>query len=246
MWQAPWAAVQAVGRAIAYDRRGFGHSQAQAEDYSGVADLMAVIAALAGDAPAILVGCSQGGRIAIEAALRHPAAIRGLVLIAPSGGGGTAEPAHPPAIASLLARQQAALAAGELEQVNAIKARLWLDGPLAPEGRVQGPVRQLFLAMNGLALRAPPVGANTDAGFGLERLGELRLPCLVMAGALDFPHIQDRCRRIAAAIPGASTGLLAGVAHLPSLERPAVVTPPLLAFLRRLSGCLSGRQASPG
>ncbi len=36
---------------------------------SAVADLMAVIDSVAGGAPAVLVGCSQGGRIALDAAL---------------------------------------------------------------------------------------------------------------------------------------------------------------------------------
>jgi pimeloyl-ACP methyl ester carboxylesterase len=87
MWRAQMQVVGATHRAISYDRRGFGATRAQREDYSAVADLEAVADALGGGAPAILVGCSQGGRVAIDAALAHPSRARGLVLIAPAVSG---------------------------------------------------------------------------------------------------------------------------------------------------------------
>jgi pimeloyl-ACP methyl ester carboxylesterase len=84
MWRAQLDSIGATHKAIAYDRRGFGETRADAEEHSAITDLMAVTGALADATPAILVGCSQGGRIAVDAALRHPSQIRGLVLIAPT------------------------------------------------------------------------------------------------------------------------------------------------------------------
>ncbi|MBU8537566.1 alpha/beta fold hydrolase [Falsiroseomonas tokyonensis] len=235
MWSAQMAALAATHRVIAYDRRGFGGTRAEAEDFSPVADLMAVIEALGEGRPLVLVGCSQGGRIAIDAALRHPARIRGLVLIAPSLGGAP-EPAYPPAIRAMLDRQRAAEAVGDLDAVNALKARLWLDGPLAAEGRVAGPMRDLFLEMNGIALRSPSLGQSLDTAPAFGRLHELRMPALVAWGELDFPHIQDRCRQMAAAMPAATAQALPGAAHLPSLEQPAIITDLLQTFVQRLDG----------
>src|SRR5205814_1594946 len=65
MWRAQLDAVGASNKAIAYDRRGFGETHAAKEDFSSVADLLAVIDAVGNGAPAILVGCSQGGRVAL-------------------------------------------------------------------------------------------------------------------------------------------------------------------------------------
>jgi pimeloyl-ACP methyl ester carboxylesterase len=79
MWRAQLDGVGANNKAIAYDRRGFGETRAEKEDFSAVADLMAVIDAMANGTPTILVGCSQGGRIALDAALRHPSYVRALV-----------------------------------------------------------------------------------------------------------------------------------------------------------------------
>lgn len=230
MWRAQLDGIGAHHKAIAYDRRGFGETHAEPEDFSSVADLIAVIDALAGDAPVTLVGCSQGGKIALDAALLHPSRIGALVLIAPSVGGAP-EAVHPPEINALLARQKAATQAGDLDQVNAIQARLWLDGPLAPEGRVTGPARQLFLNMNGIALRSPPTGANLDLAPAFHRLGEMQAPALVVWGDLDFAHIQERSRHVASAVPHAASRVLAAAAHLPSLEQPAEVTGLIGEFL---------------
>jgi pimeloyl-ACP methyl ester carboxylesterase len=232
MWAAQRDGVGASTMAIAYDRRGFGETSAAPEDFSAVADLMAVIDALANGAPAILVGCSQGGRIALDAALRHPASVRALVLIAPSVSGAPAA-IHRPAIAPLLAALKAAEEAGDLDRANAIEARLWLDGPLAPEGRVAGEARRLFRDMNAIALRAPPTGSDRDVAPAFDRLGEIAAPALVIWGDLDFPHIQQRSRHVAATMPNGSQHVLAGAAHLPSLERPADVTDLLAAFIAR-------------
>ncbi|MBS4046069.1 MAG: alpha/beta hydrolase [Alphaproteobacteria bacterium] len=233
MWRAQLEAVAANHLAIAYDRRGFGQTVAEKEDHSAVGDLLTVIDTVAKGMPPILVACSQGGRVALDAALLHPARIRGLVLISPSVSGAP-DPVLPPEIQTLVATQKAAEAAGDLDRVNAIKAHLWLDGPLQPEGRVAAAARELFLDMNGIALRAPPAGANVDAVTALPRLGEIAAPALVICGDADFPHIHARSRDMAAALPNASFQSLPGAAHLPSLECPAEITRLLLDFLSRV------------
>jgi len=231
MWHAQLDGVGASNKAIAYDRRGFGKTRAEKEDFSAVADLMAVIGAMANDKPAILVGCSQGGRIAVDAAVRYPSSVRGLVLIAPTVTGAS-EAVYPPDIKGLMAELKQVEDAGDLDQVNTLKARLFLDGPRQPEGRVAGQPRQLFLDMNGIALRSPPVGSGVDVTPAFHRLGEISAPSLVIWGDFDFPHIQERCRQVALRMSNGSQHVLSGTAHLPSLDRPADVTDLLMAFIK--------------
>lgn len=179
MWRAQMDVAANGNTAISYDRRGFGQTRAAAEDHSAVADLMKVLDATADGAPAILVGCSQGGRIALDAALLHPARVRGLVLISPTVTGAPAA-IYPPAIKTLMAQMEETETAGDLDRINAFKARLFLDGPLTPEGRVSGKLRQLFLDMNGTALRSPPAGSSLDAVPAYQRLNEIQAPTLVL------------------------------------------------------------------
>jgi len=115
-----------------------------------------------------------------------------------------------------------------------VEAHVWLDGPLAPEGRVRGPARELFFDMNGIALRAETRGTETPAPSAYARLAQLQVPTLVAWGDLDFPHLDERCAHLVAQVPGARRQRMTGVAHLPSLEAPQVFTPVLLDFLREV------------
>jgi pimeloyl-ACP methyl ester carboxylesterase len=116
-----------------------------------------------------------------------------------------------------------------------MKARLWLDGPLAPEGRVSGPARDLLFDMNGIALRSSPFGSDIDVQPFFHRLGEIAVPTLVIWGDLDFPYVQERCRHVAGTVLGAEGHEISGVAHLPSLERPAEITALIAEFIARLT-----------
>ena len=99
-----------------------------------------------------------------------------------------------------------------------------------------GPVRDLFLDMNGIALRSPPFGSEVDVPAPYNRLAEVAVPTLVIWGDLDFPDIQERCRHVATTVPRAESHQMAGAAHLPSLERPAEITALIAAFVRQQAG----------
>ncbi|HEX7925505.1 MAG TPA: alpha/beta fold hydrolase [Bradyrhizobium sp.] len=235
MWRTQLNGIGSIHKAIAYDRRGFGETRVEPEDFSALADLVAVLEATTDGNPAVLVGCSLGGRIALDAAIRHPSRVRALVLIAPNVVG-AADPIYSPEIAKLMMQSKEAEASGKLDRLNAMKARLWLDGPLAPEGRVAGPARDLLLDMNGIALRSPPFGTDVDVQPFFHRLSEIAVPTLVVWGNLDFPYVQERCRHVAAVVPGAEGHEISGVAHLPNLEQPAEITALIAKVIARSTG----------
>ena len=95
-------------------------------------------------------------------------------------------------------------------------------------------MRSLFLDMNGIALRAQPPGPVVRPAPAWPRLGRIAVPTLVVWGDLDFPHVQANARHLVAAIPGARGQVIAGVAHLPSLERPTELGRLMLDFLHGL------------
>ncbi len=64
-----------------------------------------------------------------------------------------------------------------------------------------------------------------------ERLGEIAVPALGVAGELDAPDHVAMVERFAAAVPGARTERVGGSAHMPNMERPADFTALLLEFL---------------
>ncbi|WP_193181093.1 alpha/beta fold hydrolase [Nisaea sediminum] len=231
MWTAQCEGLSATHRAIAYDRRGFGKSEAAPEEHSSVEDLMTVIDKLGDGSPVTLVGCSQGGQIALDAALRYPARVHSLVLIAPNVSGSPA-PSYPAPVASLMEEIRHAETKRDVDRVNDLKARVVLDGALSQPGRVTEPARALFLEMNGTVLRKPSPGSNTDSEDAYHRLHEIRARSLVIWGDLDFPHVQERCRKVADGIRDGSHIVLRNAAHLPSMEAPETITGLLRDFLQ--------------
>jgi pimeloyl-ACP methyl ester carboxylesterase len=217
---------------VAYDRRGFGTTTYEPEQYDHVVDLVAVLDAL--DLPrVVLVGNSQGGQVALSATLAHPDRVAALVLVAPavSGAPEVTESEIEPAEAAIWETLEAADAAGALEALNLGEIRLWVDGPNAPEGRVGGPRRDLALAMNRLALHAESPGHEPEPPDAWSHLSEVAVPVLVVVGDLDLRHFQERCAWLAEHIPDAELVVMPGAAHLPGLEQPEEFAALLREFL---------------
>jgi len=157
MWRTEMDRLSIDHRVIAYGRRGFGKSEARERSFSHVDDLIAVLDHNRAER-AVLVGCSQGGRIAIDLALMHPERVSALVLVAPAVTGAPSPATYPPSIAAHIEELESAEEDQDLDRVNELEAWFWLDGPSSQEGRVQGPLRDLFLDMNSIALHHPEIG----------------------------------------------------------------------------------------
>lgn len=219
MWAGQMAAFAATHRVVAYDRRGFGQTRYESEPHSSLDDLDAVLRATT-QGPVTLVGCSQGGRIAIDFALTQPERVRRLMLVAPAVTGAPEPKTYPPTIQRLIAQMEEAEAAKDIERLNALEARAWLDGPQVLEGRVGGAVRTLFLDMNGRALSSSPAGDERSATNAYARFAELYHDILFVTGEFDFPHVNERTRHLASIAKSARLIEMRAVAHLPSLEQP--------------------------
>jgi len=238
LWAPQLEAFGATHRVVAYDRRGFGEtrlpSPREREPFAHVDDLRAVLDALAIDR-AVLMGCSQGGRIAIDMTLAHPERVRALVLVANAVTGAPENDAPwSPLVQSRIDEYEAAEKRGDQAAVNEIEAQFWLDGPEQPTGRVSGPLRDLFLAMNAIALANGSPGDVIEPPSAWERLEQLRVPTLLIWGSFDFAHLGARLAEVARRIPGAQSVVMDGVAHLPSLERPDEFNRVVQSFLDRL------------
>lgn len=240
MWETQVAAVAPRWRAVAYDCRGFGRTRSEPVAFSNRADLVALLDHL-GIAEAVLVGCSRGGQIALDTAIEHPGRVRGLVWVC-SGVGGFNPPdsLFPPAELALYEEMEAAEAARDLERVAALDVRLWVDGPLQPEGRAAQAVREQVYAMSlgnyrdHAHLDDPAFASRPLDPPAIGRLGEVRAPVLAIVGELDTVLTAAAADLLAAGVPGCRVERYADCAHLPSLEQPERFNTHLLAFLAAL------------
>ena len=232
--------IETFGRTrhvVAFDRRGFGGTKAVKTAYSNVDDTIAVMDAQQ-VGRAVLVGCSNGGRVALDTYLAHPDRVAGLVLICGAIGGAPeveSEWSTNARMKALYARWLEAEKAKDKATLAKIAAQVWLDGPLEPEGRVGGATRTLFMGMMDKSL----VDAeDEDAGFvpndAYAKLATVTVPTLVVWGPLDVPDVTRTMKHAAATIPGAEGLEVPGTAHLPNLERPDLLTPRIARLVEAL------------
>jgi pimeloyl-ACP methyl ester carboxylesterase len=217
---------------VAYDRRGYGESPVSAAPFTHAGDLLAVLDRV-GAERAWLVGASAGGGLALDTALLAPDRVAGLVLLG-TAISGAPEPDVDPDTQRLYARLDAALATGNLDEINRLETWLWLDGPAAPEGRVGGEARALALDMNAIILRNGD--REDEGGSGVDawrRLEEIRVPVTVACGELDVPFLIASSRDLPGRLPNARYRELPDTAHQPYLEQPGQVADLVLDALAK-------------
>jgi pimeloyl-ACP methyl ester carboxylesterase len=229
MWDGQFAPFAERFRVVRYDRRGFGRTRAEpAEGYSHRQDLYDLLRFLEIER-AILLGCSQGAKIATDFTLEHPLVTEALVLVAPALGGFEWTGGEPAQFAEL----EEADRAGDLERVNELELQIWVDGTGRAPHEVDAGVRELVREMNRIALNAP-----TDLGTELQldqpainRLSEIQVPTLVITGEMDTPKTLAAASLLTEKIRGARRANIGGAAHLPGMERPEEFNRQVLSFL---------------
>ena len=178
-----------------------------------------------------VVGYSMGGRVAMRVALQAPERLWALVLESASPGiAGAAD-------RRARARQDARLAERIRNDGVAAFADYWQTLPLfASQSRLPQATRQALRAQrlqhtaNGLANSLQGLGAGQQQPV-LQRLRDLRLPDLLLAGALDDKYC-ELANDMAAVLPCRHVRIVAAAGHAVHLEQPAVFDAAVGDFLR--------------
>lgn len=208
---------------VRYDLRGYGRSRPAEGLYAHYEDLTGLLDAL-GIEQAVLVGCSKGGGVALDAAISAPDRITGLVLVSSSPHGLQLEemPAPPPQ----WDRAVEAFKAGDLDVTNELEVQIWVDGFNQPVGRAPHAVREKVRQMNQIALENEKLGIDATE-LVLEpkaatRLADVRIPTLIIFGELDDPYIHQAAKVMADTMVDTRTYTIPDAAHLPNMEQPAL------------------------
>ena len=197
---------------------------------------LAEIAAAPGD---VLVGYSMGGRLALHAALREPGRYAALVLLGANAGLETGREERAAADEGL---------AGWIEQhpIDDVVAR-WEGNPvfatqtaglreLQREGRLRHePTELARLLRSGGQGTVEPVW---------DRLGELTMPVLALAGSLDTTYVAA-AERMASLLPNARAEQIAGAGHAAHLEDPRATAAAISTFLDEALESTSEEGLSP-
>ncbi|MFN8457121.1 MAG: alpha/beta fold hydrolase [Anaerolineae bacterium] len=230
MWDEQVAALAQHCQTIRYDLRGFGQSLlprgtfAHYEDVAGLLDFLGV-------EKVAVRGASFGGSVALDFALAYPARVEALVLSAPAVSGYELTSTE---LLRFVAEEEAALERGDFDAATELNLRMWVDGPQRQPGQVRPAVRERVRVMQRQAFANPvPAGVALQSlePPALTRLAEIQAPTLVMVGDLDVPEFIELAGLVRAGISGAEKVVIAGTAHLPSLEQPELFNRVVLDFL---------------
>jgi pimeloyl-ACP methyl ester carboxylesterase len=229
MWDDQFLELARSFRTARYDLRGFGESSAVTGEYSHVDDLRAVIDGLGFERPHV-VAASLGARVAIDLAVDEPDAFESMVLIGPALSGSRFED---PRLRACWEQMEAAWDAGDIERVIELETAIWVDGPTRPDG-ASNPVaiervREMQRGIYAKALEDDP--ERDIEPPALERLGNLRMPLLVLVGEHDVSDIHHNASRIVEAAATARLVVIPGTGHLSNLEEPDAFNEIVLEFL---------------
>lgn len=221
MWDPLWHELTAQRDVVRLDLRGFGESvERPAGELSPVDDLRGLLTEL--DLGAChLVGASFGAGVAVEFALTDPDRVTSLLLSAP---GGSLIAQVTADLERFIADEDAGLERGDLDEAAEVNVRWWVDGPHRGGDAVDSEVRDAVRRMQRRAFELTADWDDVDEAEidppALDRLADLHVPTLVLAGELDLDAIGDAARRIVDEAPNARAVTWPGVAHIPSMERP--------------------------
>lgn len=186
-----------------------------------------------------VLGQSFGGNVALEYALRYPSSLSHLLLMDTGGDQWWVNQNAP----EILAKRGYSAAAVQA-------ARRFYNGRLEP-GEVTRTVMRFAAAYS---YRFNPLAVLYEILFGprqkmrpealvfgysqllngwsvMDRLGEIQLPTLVLAGRQDFLFPPEHQAILADRIPGAQLVLIERAGHNPQMERPAEAIEAIRRFL---------------
>jgi 3-oxoadipate enol-lactonase len=189
----------------------------QAEDAYGVLDQLGAI-------PAHCVGLSMGAMIAMRLALRHPEAVRSLVLMDTSAAPEDTEKAE------RYEGMAQVVEAGQLEAVLPALPPIFLTDEfiVAHHDVVDEWLERLRAANHaGLVHTMRAINGRDDVS---ARLGEIRVPALVIHGEDDVAIPLDRAAELAQGIAGAALRTVPG-AHQSNVDTPDETSRLILDFL---------------
>ena len=170
----------------------------------------------------------------MDFALTHPSRVKALIMVGSAPSGLELDVPAPAKFAEV----EKAFEAGNLDLVCEIETQIWFDGAGRAPDQVNQTMRKLLYEMNCQALthEVKQLGKrlpNTQTP-AFDRLGDLKIPVLIIVGAHDTPYILAAADYMVERIPSAQKAIIEDAAHLPNMDHPEEFQAAVKNFLESL------------
>lgn len=234
MWRVPIELLSKRYRVLAYDRRGFGYSTGVPGIEQDVLDLDRLLEQFDIEHAAV-VGMSQGARVALRWALKHPQRATCLVLDGPPAEGMP----QPPGGEEIPIQDYRELVGRE--GIDAFR-RLWLEHPFMQLHTSAPGTHQL---LREIAARYPARDLLMDeqaasSPLKARDLQRLTVPTLVLSGDYDSQQRRSIARLLTQTLPNARLRTMSGAGHLAALDDPQLYAKVLHDFLSSQAATAAG------
>lgn len=229
MWRPQIPALRRKFQVINYDRRGFGKSSG-GEDITWDADDLKALLDRLNIRKVHVLGMSQGARVALQFARRHPDRVLTLILHgapAPDGIGIPFTGPDRPTFEewTVLTKQQG---------LDAFR-KSWSAHPLmaVPAGNAAArrSVDALLAEYRGTRFLTPVQPSGPVPAITMDDLPRITVPTQVVIGDREVPYLQIVARALAYTIPHARLTIVPGGGHMINVIEPARYNLAILDFL---------------
>lgn len=210
-WDGIWHSLAQKFHVVRYDRRGYGRSDIPKTPFSPTDDLAAVLAHVH-EPRATLVGCSSGAGLAIDFAIEHQDQVEQLILIGPVVHG-MASSMH---FVIRGDKNNAPLRKGNVKAA----AENWSKDRYLIAGDHEAARKAVYDALVQSPHNFSYPGQLEIRQSAVDRLGEIRVPTLILVGAQDIPDVHAYSGALEAGIWGSRREIWSGLGHLIALEEP--------------------------
>jgi 3-oxoadipate enol-lactonase len=213
---------------LRYDHRGHGASAAPAGPYT-MDDLVDDAARLIrewGRGPVVWIGLSMGAMVGQGLAIRYPELVKALVLANTTS-------QYPEAAKAMWAQRVETVQSRGMAAI----ADLVMERYFTADYRATHPVELEGFRSGVLRTNAAGYAASCQAVGGvnwLDRLSQIRVPTLVIAGALDAGAPVAMAEAIAERIAGSELTVFEQASHLSVVEQPEQFAEAVKAFIARV------------
>jgi 3-oxoadipate enol-lactonase len=231
MYEAQFEDLPESYRCMALDLRGHGHSECPDGPWSMQDCVDDVVAFIEGvdAAPCHLVGMSWGGMITVQIGVQRPDLLRSMVLIDTSAGAERPDWAEVERAYVTMLQEQ-----GMSDEVIASSVPIMFGERYAGEHADGIAVYYDRLRTMNVDGAIEALGAIIGRDSVLDRLGNVRLPALVIHGEQDAAIPMSEAEAIVSGIPGAELVRIPDAGHSTPVEAPDAVNVALAEFFARV------------